>query len=100
MRLVHQALSANYKDGALQPWITTDENSSEGPVSDFSVRYFTPTQYSHNAPEVPFSPLVDPYGHLAGAITPGLVHTASNEVEYYQYIPKDHRNRCVNPYYI
>lgn len=87
IRLIHQKMSANYKEGSLKPWEPVDGSDTDMTSKEYSARYFTPVQHANGDSNVQFSPLVDPYGHLKCALNSNLVHTAMNEVAYYQYVP-------------
>lgn len=84
IQLIHQRLSSSYKEGILLPWTPGDEF---GVISiNASCRYYTLREHAGRTPRIPFSPLIDPRGHLNRALNPKTVHTVDNEVDYHQYI--------------
>lgn len=87
IRLIYQKMSANYKEGTLRPWESDNTASEHETSQEYSARYFTPVQYTKGEPSVQFSHLVDPHGHLKRASNSNLIHTAANDVAYYQYVP-------------
>lgn len=84
IQLIHQRLSASYKEGILLPWAPGDEFGVTSITA--SCRYFTLREHAGRTPRIPFSPLIDPRGHLNRALNPKIVHTVDNEVDYHQYI--------------
>lgn len=91
IRLIHQKLSANYKEGALKEWGGTEGQDGTIHTHEYGARYFTPKQFVNGELPIPFSSTVDPYGHLSRAGSSNLVHLPGNDVAYYQHIPMHRR---------
>ncbi|EIM85433.1 uncharacterized protein STEHIDRAFT_112011 [Stereum hirsutum FP-91666 SS1] len=94
-RIIHQKMSASYKEGTLKAWDIINAVDSNMTSKEYSNHYFTPIQHANGEPSIPFASNVDPHHHLTRAATSNMVHLPANEVGYYQYIPM-HRRKTEN----
>jgi len=82
---IHELFNRQFKEDQLEPWQPSAYEDLYG--IDTSNRYFSTRKDDPGSRAIPFLPLVDPKGTLAGLSSSmtNFVHTQENQVQYYEY---------------
>lgn len=83
----HYLMGSSMAKDALKPW--TPNAFEDQPELKFKTKYFSIKRDARNCTNVPFHPLVDPYGILKKQLADAVRHGIENEVIYKELVIDD-----------